>query len=161
MCCEITYLRKPPRIKVLEAAGAVADGRVSRVSEKFFKVLSSEGDREYRVYVDLERGEACSTDNGTTYRNYVGYPIISALLISGSLPYNPDVGKSLSGINWRRLNEAFKNYALVEEEVKKIARERGVRPEDVDDYVSEVYERLGMLRLVKVENCLKTQSDKT
>ncbi|MEM2021521.1 MAG: hypothetical protein QXP80_04790 [Zestosphaera sp.] len=133
----------------------MADGRVSRVDEKFFKVVSSEGDRVYRVYVDLEKGEACSTDNGTTYKNYVGYPIISVLFIIGSLPYKPEVGKSLSGINWRRLNESFKNYALVEEEVKKITQERGVRPEDVDTYVNEVYKRLGMLRLVKVENCLK------
>ncbi len=151
---ESMYLRMPPRIKILEAAGAVADGRVMKLDDKTFKVVSSEGDRTYTVYVDLEKGEACSTDNGTTYRNYVGYPIISSLFVLGKLPYNTEIGKSLAKIDWRYLNETLKNYALVEERVKEIAKGRGMAPELIDKYVDEVYTRLRKMKLIKVSECL-------
>ncbi|MEM0014723.1 MAG: hypothetical protein QXS42_03870 [Zestosphaera sp.] len=142
---------------MLEAAGAVADNRVVKVGEKTFRVISSEGDREYRVYVDLERMEACSTDNGTVYRNYVGYPIISALYLTNAIPYDPAVGASLSGINWRHLNETLKSYALVEAKVKEITKERGVTPERIDEYVNEVYTTLRKLKFLKTEECLRNE----
>lgn len=148
------YLKMPPRIKILEATGAVADGRIKKLGDKLFKVVSSEGDRTYNVYVDVERGEACSTDNGTTYRNYVGYPIISSLFILGVLTYDAVIGKSLANIDWRRLNETFKNYSLVEEKVKEIARDRGVTSEHIDRYLDEVYTQLRKIKLVKVSKCL-------
>ncbi len=148
------YLKMPPKIKILEAAGAVADGRIERLSDNLFRVVSSEGDRIYSVYVDLEKGEACSTDNGTTYRGYVGYPIISSLFILGTLPYDAVIGKSLANIDWRRLNETLKSYSLVEEKVKEIARSRGVPPELIDRYSSNVYERLRKIKLIKVNKCL-------
>lgn len=150
----VMHLKMPPRIKILEAVGAVADGRIEKLSDKHFKVVSSERDRTYNVYVDVERGEACSTDNGTTYRNYVGYPIISSLLILGILPYDAAIGKSLANIDWRHLNETFKNYSLVEEKVKEIARDRGMTPELIDKYSDEVYAQLRKIKLVKVSKCL-------
>jgi len=154
---ESMYLKMPPKIKILEAAGAVADGRISKLGDKLFRVVSSEGDRTYSVYVDLERREACSTDNGTTYRNYVGYPIISSLLILGALPYDTVIGKSLANIDWRRLNETLKSYALVEEKVKEIARDRGVTPELINKYVDEVYTQLKKIKLAKVDKCLSPE----
>jgi len=45
-------LRLPPRIKVLEALGAVVDGRVRPVGEGRCEVVSSEGDRVYDVVVE-------------------------------------------------------------------------------------------------------------
>lgn len=147
-------LKMPPRIKILEATGAVADGRIKKLDDKLFRVVSSEGNRIYNVYIDLEKGEACSTDNGTTYRGYIGYPIISSLFILGVLPYDTVIGKSLASIDWRRLNETFKNYSLVEEKVKEIAKDRGVLPELIDRYVNEVYTQLRKIKLVKVNKCL-------
>ncbi len=152
---EVGYLRRPPKIKVLEAAGAIADGRIHQLSEYWFKVKSSEGDRVYSVYVNIDSGEACSTDNGTKYRGYVGYPIISILMIKGLLPYRKDVGKALSGIDWKALNEKFKKYAIVEEEVKKIAVERGVSEDIVEEFKNEVYSHLKTLRIKSVSNCFK------
>jgi len=151
---ESMYLRMPPRIKILEAAGAVADGRIMKLDDKTFKVVSSEGDRTYTVYVNMEKGEACSTDNGTTYRNYIGYPIISSLFVLGKLPYNTEIGKSLAKIDWRYLNETLKNYALVEERVKEIAKGRRMAPELIDKYVDEVYTQLRKIKLIKVDKCL-------
>ena len=78
-------LKLPPRIKVLEALGAIADGRV-RPGEREAEVRSSEGDKVYKVCVDLERRRAYSTDNGPKFRGYVGYPIIAVLMLKGVLP---------------------------------------------------------------------------
>ncbi len=149
------YLRYPPKIKVLEAAGAVADGRIKIVDERNAIVTSSDGSRTYRVYVDLERMEACSTDNGTVYRGYLGYPIISVLMLKRVLPYDEAVGKALSGIPWRELNERFKKYALVEEEVKRIAAGRGVDPSRIDEFKERVYRRIKRLRLRRVDVCME------
>ena len=143
----------PPKIKVLEAAGAIADGRVIQVDDKRFIVRSSEGDREYSVFVDVEGREACSTDNGTRFRGYVGYPILSVLMIKGILPYDASIGKALSGIDWKALNERFKKYAIVEEEVKKIAKDRGVTPEEIDRFKEVVYSKLKRFRLKNTDVC--------
>jgi hypothetical protein len=150
----LPYLRLPPKIKVLEAAGAIADARVTSLNDKWFTVRSSEGDREYNVFVDIEKREACSTDNGTRFRGYVGYPILSVLMLKGVLPYDDSIGKALSGIDWKALNEKFKKYAIVEEEVKKIAKERGVSPEEIDRFKEVVYDKLKRFRLKSTDVCL-------
>ncbi len=147
-------LRLPPRIKILEAVGAIADGRVECLDEKCgsARVASSEGDRVYKVYVDAARGVAYSDDNGTRYRGYIGYPIIAVLMIQGVLPYDERIGEALKGIPWRRLNEEYKKYATVERIVKKMAAERGVDPAAIDAYVDKVYKLLSGLKLKKLES---------
>jgi len=97
--------------------------------------------------VDPEKREACSTDNGTVYRGYVGYPILSLLMLKGVLTYDERIGKALKGIPWKELNEKFKKYDLVLEEIKKIASEKGVPPEELEAYKEEVYSQVRRLRL--------------
>ncbi len=143
-----TRLSLPPRIKVLEALGALADGRVRKESENFFSVVSSDGSRTYRVYVERvgqREFRACSTDNGTVFRRYVGYPIISVMMLLGYLRRDLEVEKALSSIPWRRLNETLKKYALVENEVMKVVSSRGVNPRVVYATVSRVMTELGEL----------------
>ncbi|MCE4609458.1 MAG: hypothetical protein F7C36_03640 [Desulfurococcales archaeon] len=117
----VILLRIPPRIKVYEALGALADDRVSMRLENSIvraKVVSSDGSRQYRVVV-LRKYDSLyhvySNDNGTVYRRYVGYPIISVMMASGFLPYNESLAEALKGVPWRKLNEEFKKYKLVEE----------------------------------------------
>ncbi len=148
------FLRKPPKIKVLEGAAAVADKRITVMNNNRAEVKSSDGTRSYIVYVDLRSREACSTDNGTVHRHYIGYPIISFLMLKGVLPYSDRIAKAISGINWRELNEKYKNYSLVEEEVKKIAMSRGVFPNEIDEFKEKIYRLLKSLRLRYVpEKC--------
>ena len=141
------YLRLPPRIKVLEALGAIADGRIKIIDEHRAQVVSSEGDRVYDVYVDLSKGQVYSNDNGTKYRGYVGYPIIALLMIKGVIPFYRDVAEALKGIPWRELNEKYKKYAIVESIVKDIARKRGISPSYIDLVISRVMSKLKTLRL--------------
>ncbi len=144
-------LRQPPRIKVLEALSAIADGRVKQVAPGMFLVKSSDGARLYHVYIDPEKGVAYSDDNGTRLRGYIGYPIIAALMLMGRLPLDREAADALRGIPWRRLNESLRRYALVQREVEKIAAERGVSPERLHRIQREVMERLRHMRLERLD----------
>ncbi|BEP16944.1 hypothetical protein PYJP_02960 [Pyrofollis japonicus] len=141
----------PPRIKVLEALGAIADGRIEKISDKKYRVVSSEGDRVYTVYVDPEKGLAYSNDNGTRLRGYIGYPIIAVLMVEGVLPFDKELSEALRDIPWRKLNETYKKYRLVEQEVKKIAATRGISPARLDKFVEEVMSSLRKLRLKLID----------
>ncbi|MEM1931397.1 MAG: hypothetical protein QW780_02135 [Sulfolobales archaeon] len=147
----LNKLSLPPRIKVMEAMGALADGRIESVGGSLFKVVSSDRTRTYRVYVEMiEQGRfrVCSTDNGTVYRGYSGYPILSVLMVLGYLHRDVEVERALAGIPWRRLNESLKKYTLVESEVLKLATSRGVSPSRVNAAVAKVLENLKNLTLL-------------
>ena len=152
-------LRLPPRIKVLEAAGALGDGRVVILETGDLykaRVTSSTGERVYRVLVDLEdgRGRAYSDDNGTRYRGYVGYPIIAVLMAAGVLPRDPGIERVLSRVPWKVLNERYRRYSVVERIVLERASRRGVPESRVLAYVEDVMDALSGLELYYDEGLL-------
>ncbi len=140
-------LRLPPRIKILEALGAIADNRVKIISEHEAVVVSSEGDRSYRVYIDLEGKEAYSDDNGTRFRGYVGYPIVAFLMIKGLVPFDGRIAESLRGVKWRQLNERYKSYSAVEDLLLRELESRSIDAEHVKKYISEAMSALARLGL--------------
>ncbi|MEM2217139.1 MAG: hypothetical protein QW291_07120 [Thermofilaceae archaeon] len=140
-------LTQPPRIKVLEALGSIADGRVRLIDSDRASVESSTGERAYTVYVNMEKGVAFSDDNGTKFRGYIGYPIIAVLMLKGVLPFDERLAKALTGIPWKELNEQYKRYAIVEELVKREAEKRGAIPKEVDSFVKRVMDRLSQIQL--------------
>jgi len=147
----LTKLSLPPRVKIMEAMGALADGRIERIGGSSFKVVSSDRTRVYQVYVEVvEQGRfrVCSTDNGTVYRGYSGYPILSVLMVLGYLHRDVEVERALAGIPWRKLNESLKRYALVESEVLKLATSRGVSSSRVKASIAKVVEDLKNLTLL-------------
>lgn len=144
------YLNLPPRIKVLEALGSIADGRVKIISESEAEVISSTGDRKYRVRVNVNLRKVFSDDNGTLYRNYIGYPIIAFLMLKGLIPYDRNLAMALKGINWRRLNEMYKNYSLVEKYVKNLLKDKGFDEEYVDRFINDVLATLKKLSLERM-----------
>ena len=93
--------------------------------------------------MDPARRLAYSDDNGTRFRGYIGYPIIAALMLQGQAPLDERIARALEGIPWRRLNEHYKRYILVEQYVKRVAARRGVQPSEIDRLISRV---LGALR---------------
>jgi len=140
-------LRMPPRIKVLEALGSIADNRIHKIDDKHYEVISSDGTRKYRVYVDLETRRVYSDDNGTKLRGYVGYPIIAILMLNGKLPYNERLANALKGIHWKKLNETYKKYAIVENIVKEKARRKGVSSDEIDAFIRDVLAKLRSMQL--------------
>lgn len=151
--CEATMqLSTPPRVKVLEAVGAVAGERVRILSETEAEVRASEGDRTYKVFLDAAKGLADSDDNGTRFRNYIGYPILAFMMVKGLLPYDRDIGMALKDVKWRSVNELFKNYRLVERYIKEELRRGGISFNRVDGYISSVLEALSKITLEKPEH---------
>ena len=140
-------LKIPPRIKVLEALGSIADRRIIVLDEKRAKVISSEKNREYFVYLDLEKNVAFSNDNGTKLKGYIGYPIIAFLMIKKVLPFDEKIADALSQIPWKRLNEKYKNYSIVEKIVKDIAKKRGIEINLLEKLVEEVMKKISNLSL--------------
>ncbi len=140
-------LKIPPRIKVLEALGSIADRRIIALDEKRAKVISSEKNREYFVYLDLEKNIAFSNDNGTILKGYIGYPIIAFLMIKKVLPFDEKIADALSQIPWKKLNEKYKNYSIVEKIVKDIAKKRGIEINLLEKFVEEVMKKISNLSL--------------
>ncbi len=141
-------LKVPPKVKVLEALGAIADGRIKIIDETKAEVTSSEGDRKYKVYYYEKLNAANSTDNGTKFRHYVGYPIIAFLMLKGKLSFNKKFAEALKGIDWKAINEKFKNYEKTIEYVYKVAKERGVNPKEIDEFAEKILEEIKNLKLV-------------
>ncbi len=143
----MVLLRKPPRIKVLEAIGALGDGRLKPLCEYSAEVTSSRGDRVYKVVV-LPDNRVYSSDNGTRLRGYVGYPIIAFLMHKGVIPIDREVMKAMTGIPWKDLNERYRRYAIVEEIVLRRAERLGVKREIIYDYINIVMKKLGLMKLL-------------
>ncbi|MCC6054394.1 MAG: hypothetical protein LM589_03680 [Thermosphaera sp.] len=143
-------LTRPPRIKVLEGIGAIGDGRITTLTNDKATVKSSMGDREYKVVL-IREGDAVfraySNDNGTIYRGYVGYPIISFMMIKDILPLDREVMKAMTGVPWKELNEKYQKYAVVENLVLTRAEKMGVSRVVIDDYVNLVLKKLSLLKI--------------
>lgn len=152
-------LAKPPRIKVLEAAGAIGDGRITPISENKAVVRSSLGDREYKVVIVGEQGEfyrVYSNDNGTMHRGYVGYPILAFMIIKGVLPRDNEVIRAMAGVPWKELNERYQKYAVVENIVITRAERMGVPRSIIDDYINIVFKRLSLLKVYFDDSLART-----
>jgi hypothetical protein len=104
-----TYWEQPPVIKVYEALGAVADGRIEMTGEYEAKCWSSSGKEYYDVRFGPETRAIMANDNGSYWKGYLGYPSIALLLVLGELPYRDDLAKLLAGIPWKEINTRFKN----------------------------------------------------
>ena len=100
--------KHPPIIKIYEALGSVADGRVE-VSGNSAKVHSSSGNKFYTVTYDTGSQSIMVNDNGSFYKGYLGYPAIAFLMMIGELKYSPSVAEKLKGVAWKDINQKFKN----------------------------------------------------
>lgn len=103
---------QPPAIKIYEALGAVADGRVELdpgASSAGAKVYSSTRNKFYTVSYDAAKHAIMANDNGSFWRGYLGYPAIAFLMAQGAVSYDPQIGALLKGIPWKDLNQKYKN----------------------------------------------------
>ena len=100
--------KHPPIIKVYEALGAIADGRVE-VKGTTAKVYSSSGNKFYDVRYDPAKKAIMTNDNGSYFKGYLGYPAIAFLMLSGEVAYSHVSAQLLKGIAWKDINQQFKN----------------------------------------------------
>lgn len=98
----------PPRIKVYEALGCLADKRII-IEGNSAEVVSSSGGKKYSVLYDSEKNAITSNDNGSYWKGYLGYPAIAFLLAKNIISYDHKLADVLKGISWKDINTKFKN----------------------------------------------------
>ena len=121
----MTLWKLPPIIKIYEALGCVADGRIE-VDGNSAKVHSSSGNKYYIVSYDPNTSAIMCNDNGSFWQGYLGYPAISYLLKNGVIPYTASLANLLRDIAWKDVNTKFKNdWDKTEKYCQSIVMERG------------------------------------
>lgn len=98
----------PPIIKIYEALGSVADGRLE-MNGNSCKVYSSTGNKFYDVTYDPDKRAIMSNDNASYWKGYCGYPSIAFLMKAGVVSYDEEIAEILKGIAWKDINQKFKN----------------------------------------------------
>ena len=98
----------PPIIKIYEALGAVTDDRVD-ISGDTAKVYSSTRNKHYDVVYDSNKQAIMANDNGSYWKEYLGYPSIAFLMKIEVLSYDQNIGELLKDIPWKDINQKFKN----------------------------------------------------
>lgn len=113
--------KMPPRIKVFEALGAIADNRIV-VSGNTAKVKSSSGGKYYDVAFDESAQTIGANDNGSYWQGYLGYPAIAYLMLRQLLPFDKSLSEKLKKIHWKEINQKYKNdFSKTEEHLFTLA----------------------------------------
>ena len=129
----------PPAIKVLEALGAVADGRIHRTGGGQASVVSSDGSRSYSVEWRADSNTVSCNDNGSYWQGYLGYPAIAYLMEEGELPLDRALAAALAGIEWKKLNTKLKDYEAV---LKHIAEAKAIDLSAANRFAEVVLDRI-------------------
>lgn len=138
----------PPVIKIYEALGAVADGRIE-VGSGGGKVWSSSRDKTYVVKWDSVNKAIMTNDNGTYWQGYLGYPAVAFLMVIGVMNYDKEVADALKGIAWKEINTWFKNdFDKTIEFVLGLAEEKGMGRKRIEDEIERTLKQLDELELV-------------
>ena len=143
--------KTPPLIKVYEALGAVADGRIEETSESTATVSSSSGNKNYDVSIDISIGSIMTNDNGSYWQGYLGYPAIAYLMHKGLLHYKSSHAEALKSVPWKDWNQKNKNdFEQTLVQVNDLVKERGVDPDELKNGCEEILAQLESLKLTKL-----------
>lgn len=134
--------KMPPVEKAYEAYSAIADGRVE-MHEGYALVDSSDRAKTYEVA--WEGDTYSSTDNGTYWQGYAGYPVIAVLILQGRLPgLGEECLAEMASVPWKQLNEAHKrDYAAAADEALAGKAHEG----EIRAAAQGLYQALGQLDL--------------
>ncbi|MFC3453715.1 hypothetical protein [Amycolatopsis speibonae] len=144
-----------PVIKIYEALGAVADGRVE-IDGDTARVVSSDKAKTYDVGHDPAAGSITANDNGSYWQGYLGYPGIAYLMERGVLTYDKSLAGELAGVPWKELATEYRNdWAKVEKHVRDGLSGRGVELDRFDAGLAEISGQLEKLGLTKLSPRLR------
>ncbi|MFE6615858.1 hypothetical protein [Amycolatopsis sp. NPDC057786] len=139
-----------PVIKIYEALGAIADGRVE-VDGDTARVASSDKAKTYDVRHDPAAGSITANDNGSYWQGYLGYPGIAYLMERGVLAYDGGLTAGLAGVPWKELATEYRNdWAKVEKHVREELAAKGVDLDRFDAGIAEISSGLEKLALTKL-----------
>ena len=132
----------PPFVKIYEALGCLADGRLV-IEGNSATCTSSSGGKTYTVTYDPQTKAIMANDNGSYWQGYLGYPAIAYLMDIGELPYDESMAAALKGIPWKDINTRFKNnYDKTTEHVERLAAEHGIPADKLMKFAGAVLESI-------------------
>jgi hypothetical protein len=138
----MTIWKQPPIIKVYEALGSVADGRIA-LDGNTAKIYSSSGNKFYEVTYDPNTSSIMCNDNGSYWAGYLGYPAIAFLLIKGIVPYDDSSAQILKDIKWKDINQDFKNdFSKTEKYCQELVISRDGDLNALLEDINRIYEHI-------------------
>lgn len=102
------HWKTPPKIKVYEALGAIADKRIE-CDGHTARVFSSNRNKFYSVTYNPETRSIMCNDNGSFFVGYLGYPAIAFLMLVGELSFSHKFSEAVKGIPWKEMNQKNNN----------------------------------------------------
>ncbi len=137
--------KSPPQIKIYEALGCIADNRVE-VQNNSAKVYSSSRNKFYDVSYDPKIKAIMANDNGSYWKEYLGYPSIAFLMKISALSYDKKISFLLRGVPWKDINQKFKND--FEKTLEHILSSKSEKEKQlISNFVDKVYEEIKILDL--------------
>ena len=137
----------PPRVKVHEALGCIADKRVD-INGNNGKVYSSTKSKFYTINYDPETNSIMSNDNSSYWVGYLGYPSITFLMVKGVISYDQKISEAFKDIKWKDINTKFKNdFTKTESYVLEIAKERGFSLDEINKEIDCIYTQIKSLNI--------------
>lgn len=134
----------PDRIKIVEAVGAIADGRV-KIDQKTQSAIchSSDKKKKYTIKYDISKSAITSDDNSAHWQGRLGYPAIAVLMMLKELSHDEKIADALKNIPWRELNDRFENdYNKTLAVAYQIAKSKEVTEKEINDYMSQVMKEI-------------------
>ena len=132
----------PPKIKIYEALGCIADERIE-LSGSEAKVYSSSKNKFYTITYDKDKNAIMSNDNASYWKGELGYPSIAFLMIKEITPYNNNFAEILKDITWKDINQKFNNnYEKTLNEVKEIVTKRGFSFEELEKEIEKIHTQI-------------------
>jgi hypothetical protein len=143
--------KTPPVMKVYEALGTLADGRI-RVIGNEAEVDSSRKNKTYKVIYDPILNTIVASDSGTFWQRYVSYPSIALLLEKGVISYDKVVTKELEGFVWKDIADKYKHdYMAMEKDILSKVKE----PKKVQAECQRILKEVTELKLLQPEHLLR------
>ena len=146
----------PPVIKIYEALGCIADGRLE-VDGLQGRVYSSSRGKFYTIKYDPKANSIMVNDNGSYYIGYLGYPAIAYLMQIGELEFSKTYADALRGIHWKDLNMKYNrnrgagipsyDFDAVIQEVNLLLQQRGIDITEFNEFLNRVLSQLKSKKL--------------
>jgi hypothetical protein len=141
----------PPKIKIYEALGALADQRVEIAG-----MFSNEGKcfsastpgKFYTISYNPDTHVITSNDNGSLHQGYLGYPAIAFLLKIGKLTYNPDLLPFWQAIDRSGIKQqVHKNHEETLRVLLGTFFQQGYKVDELVREGDQIFEQLSSLQL--------------
>lgn len=150
----------PPLIKCYEAFSAVGDQRVELAAPGHARVWSSTRGKVYDVYYSQNLQQFSANDNGTYWRQYIGYPIIATLIYLDELTVDPEVLAALAKTPWKQLNDEVANdyTAAIDIVLGKLPDSLASRCRAAAEHIEQEVTKLGLVEFTEHSFSVPAQS---